>query len=1028
MVAIVSGIRPGLELSSREVLGQAGVAGNATEGRNGQGVHVNVATGMLVLQSRDELLVSRGEDAAVLRTYNSAGQFNDDNGDNWASGVVSLQLAGVLNAAGSSISRIDRDGSTAVYTFEAARGLYVTTEGGGAYDTIAYVAADAQFEWRDGSTGVTQRFEGSGARRLLSCTDASGNTLAYAYGANGFLASVTTASGETTFYDYSGNNLSQVRTVAGTVTTTRVRYGYDVANRLASVTVDLSPEDGSIADGKVYKTTYAYEGTSNRIATITQTDGSSLAFTYVDAGDGNFKVATVRDGLNRTTTFTYALGFTTVTDAQGLVTRYDVDASGRLTKITAPAPGGTTPTQRFAYNAKGDVISVTDGQGRTVSFGYDANGNQVLQRDATGNTVTRTFDASNQLLTESVYLVPDPDGAGIAQPTEPLTTRKVYDAGGRNLLRFELSAEGRVTEHRYDGFGQRVATITYTAGFHSIAALAASEAPTEADMAAWAGLQNPAATQRTEMSYDGRGQLQTRTSYASVSATGAGVANGTQSVQTFVYDQAGRLLKTVSATGGATSYVYDGLGRVLSSVDALGAVTLTQYQDAAGKTVLTLANGLVRTSAYDKAGRLVSVAESNPAGASLGVTRYFHDTSDRLRMTQDPTGVRNWILYDPAGRKEAEVDGNGTMTEYVYDGSGRITSVVMYATAVDTALLVDAAGLPVESVRAATVRPAASAADRREWRSYDAAGRLLRSAQTYGTGNTVAVTENRYDGASRLVAVVRYANPLAAAAPGSIAAPAASPEDRITRNFHDADGLLLATLDGEGYLTAFKYTAAGQLAESVRYATATDATLRAGGALAQLMPLAAAGDARTVHLYDGKGRRIATVDAEGYLTEFVHDNNGNVTLTVRYANRVAAAVSASSTPAAIRPASNPQDRTTSRSYDALGRLAQETSPEGLRTAYSYDQAGNLVSTLKTAVLPEETRSLLAKYDLQGRRIAELSAQGASLLVVGQTQAEVDAIWAQYGLRHTYDAAGRRTSTTDAAGKRTLFYYDADGAL
>jgi YD repeat-containing protein len=42
--------------------------------------------------------------------------------------------------------------------------------------------------------------------------------------------------------------------------------------------------------------------------------------------------------------------------------------------------------------------------------------------------------------------------------------------------------------------------------------------------------------------------------------------------------------------------------------------------------------------------------------------------------------------------------------------------------------------------------------------------------------------------------------------------------------------------------------------------------------------------------------------------------------------------------------------------------------------------------------------------------------------------EVDAIWTQHGMRHTYDAAGRRTSTTDAAGNRTLFYYDADGAL
>jgi hypothetical protein len=140
MVGIVSGIRSGLELGSREVLGQAGLIGNATAGRNGQGVYVNVANGMLVVQEQDELLVGRGEDAAVLRTYNSAGQFNDDNGDRWSSGVSSLRVTGTLNGIGSVITRTDRDGSTAAYEFDATRGLYLTTEGAGARDTILYLA------------------------------------------------------------------------------------------------------------------------------------------------------------------------------------------------------------------------------------------------------------------------------------------------------------------------------------------------------------------------------------------------------------------------------------------------------------------------------------------------------------------------------------------------------------------------------------------------------------------------------------------------------------------------------------------------------------------------------------------------------------------------------------------------------------------------------------------------------------------------------------------------------------------------
>ena len=120
------------------------------------------------------------------------------------------------------------------------------------------------------------------------------------------------------------------------------------------------------------------------------------------------------------------------TDALGLGTRYDYDASSQLTAITAPAVAGASATRRFAYDASGNVVSVTDGENRTVTYQYDARGNQVLQRDAQGDTVTRTFDAGNQLLSETRYTDADPDGAGPAMPGNALVSRQVYDAAGRN--------------------------------------------------------------------------------------------------------------------------------------------------------------------------------------------------------------------------------------------------------------------------------------------------------------------------------------------------------------------------------------------------------------------------------------------------------------------------------------------------------------------------------------------------------------------------------------------------------------------
>src|SRR5262245_7003635 len=109
MVALIGGNSLGLNLASTGIDGQTG---KASLGRSGEAVHVNAANGNLVIQDRDELVVSRGLDALVLRTYNSQGRFDDDNGDNWRLGVHKRlsSLTGTLGSAGSSLVRTDADG------------------------------------------------------------------------------------------------------------------------------------------------------------------------------------------------------------------------------------------------------------------------------------------------------------------------------------------------------------------------------------------------------------------------------------------------------------------------------------------------------------------------------------------------------------------------------------------------------------------------------------------------------------------------------------------------------------------------------------------------------------------------------------------------------------------------------------------------------------------------------------------------------------------------------------------------------
>lgn len=169
-------------------------------------------------------------------------------------------MTGTVNTAGSTVSRRAGDGGVSVFTYNAGRGCYVSTDGDGPYDTIQY--SGGTWNYTDQSTQLTETYDPANGNRIAGERDSDGNTLTFTYTGN-TLIRVTTANGERTDYSYTGNNLSQVViTRADGTTETRVHYGYDTSNGLSSVTTDLTPDDNSIADGKKVTTTYTYDGTS----------------------------------------------------------------------------------------------------------------------------------------------------------------------------------------------------------------------------------------------------------------------------------------------------------------------------------------------------------------------------------------------------------------------------------------------------------------------------------------------------------------------------------------------------------------------------------------------------------------------------------------------------------------------------------------------------------------------------------------------------------------------------------------------
>jgi|GEM_PF-475336 YD repeat-containing protein len=985
---------------------------------NSSDSYLNLSNGNVVLRQRDDVIAARGIDLALGRAYNAQG----GQARHWTFGVSQSvgRIIGVVNGAGSTVLRTAADGSQAAYTYDSARGMYVSTDGAGAYRTLAYDAVAQRWTWTAGDGQVREVYDATQQGRIILSADTSNNQLSYYYDAgSGQLSRVVTASGDTTWFDYSNGDLTQIRDVlASGAVLTRVRYGYDAQHRLTSVTTDLTPEDNSIADGKVAVIRYTYDGNSERIASVTQADGTALSFTYQQYGS-DWRVASVTDGLGRRTQLAYDLVYSTtrVTDAFGVVTSYTYDTQGQLTAVATPAGH----QNNYVYDKQGNLIRSEDGSGRAIEMQYDANGNQILQRDALGNTITRTYDPlRNLLLTETTYQIADPDGAGPGQPGRAQTVRYVYDAAGH--LRFQISAVGRTIEYRYNAKGERIASVQYAADLFDNSALASTVAPSEAEIAAQV-LNYPKKSQtvRLDYAYDVRGLLVRTLSYGAVDAAGEGIA-ATQTVQRYVYDQAGQLLQSIDTAGAATNYTYDGLGRLLTTTDPLGHITVNSYDAAGGRMAVRLANGLTTTSVYNKAGELTDVIQTGLAGEELGRTSYAYDADGRLRMTTGPTGQRSYVLYDEAGRKAADITAGGTLTQYLYDVNHRLIRTLRYAQAVsgaNLARLVASDGSPLAATLAqAGVLPPDSAKDQGEWRLYDAAGRLVKTVGAAG-----AVTEYVYDGVSKLVQTIARGTPLNM--PAFVANPvaanavvAAAADDRIIWRKYDADGLLRYEVDGERYMTEYRYDSAGRQVSTLRYANQVLAAALANGSLAQATPAAHAQDIVTATTYNGRGLVETRIDGEGYVTSYTYDAAARLAETRQGTRMVAGQLTQ---PGALQRESY--------SYDANGRLSSSLryldGGATESTTLSYDSVGNVIGQTRAAI------GAASRYDLQGRLIGALAGKGsAALAALGDnpSTAQVDAVWQAYGVRYTYDKAGLRIAQTDANGNKTLYLYDADARL
>ncbi|MFC7550750.1 polymorphic toxin-type HINT domain-containing protein [Plantactinospora sp. GCM10030261] len=271
------------------------------------------------------------------------------------------------------------------YTYDAA-GL-LDTETDPARKTTSY-DYDPVGRWKSttypSGRVVTADYDPAGRQNLVK---SGAETREFGYDDAGRLTSAVTSGRQVTF-DYDDRGLLESSTDALGTT----GYEHDLAHRLAVRT----PPAGAA-------TTYGYSTTSGRLSSML--GPFNVEFRYDKGGQIEDTVASGYSAPDEYREYDDNGRLTVIDTGHGdhAVTYHD---DGQVKTVTAPTPGGTTPTTTtYTYDGAGRLDTAVGAQGTTVvsstDHDWDADGNRTAVRTAGKPTISASYDLSDRITSTS---------------------------------------------------------------------------------------------------------------------------------------------------------------------------------------------------------------------------------------------------------------------------------------------------------------------------------------------------------------------------------------------------------------------------------------------------------------------------------------------------------------------------------------------------------------------------------------------------------------------------------------------------
>jgi RHS repeat-associated protein len=435
---------------------------------------------------------------------------------------------------------------------------------------------------------------------------------------------VTTAT-----YDFSTGNPSSVTIDVGAAPhfNAQTRYTYNALGLVVSM-----------IDPMFVATKYDYDGTGNRLSTVSDAGPGKLnlttSYTYNSRGDvtsvtnpnGNVTRNIYDDARRLATTTSPA----TTAAPNGVVTTNSYDADGRLLQVQQAATGSILRTTSSTYTPSGKVATTTDANSNIMHYRYDLLERIASVTDAEGRTSSYGYDAASR--PTRVF--------NLAIQAAPLV-QQAYTSDGR--VASVTDANSNTTNFTYDGF-DRLVTTTY-----------------------------PGSSTET-FTYDAADNALTRKTRA----------NGTF---TFAYDTLNRPITKTPPTGPIVTYTYDRASRPTGVSDTSSAIAA-----AVSPTGSTVA--YATTYAYDALNRPTGASwdpaptATNPAaGALVTFGHSYNKVNQRIGQTADDS---TWLSY-PTGAPSSTSYTANNLNQYTavtgltlaYDSNGNLTGDGTYTLGYD---------------------------------------------------------------------------------------------------------------------------------------------------------------------------------------------------------------------------------------------------------------------------------------------------------------------------------------------------------